>query len=253
MTTRLNPPPGWPAVPDGWTQPPGWQPDPTWPAPPAGWQLWVDETPTSPHRAMDSAWAIAGGTAVFLGSLLPFISFSDPEIGVNPGARAASALFGLIVLGLGIALRTVQRRFLMGASLATLCLSALGALGYAITILAGLAGVTEQDPLGFSVKITGLCVAQLQTDLRIVQDPNPSWAGNISYRVMKRPRKGRRMSDHSPQGEGADRPGKKGRNYLKARKGRPRAPGPRLLVPPPRPATRLGDLPMIKSRSTAAV
>jgi hypothetical protein len=27
---------------------------------------------------MDSAWAIAGGTAVFLGSLLPFISFSNP-------------------------------------------------------------------------------------------------------------------------------------------------------------------------------
>jgi hypothetical protein len=64
---------------------------------------------------------------------------------VNPGARAASVLFGLIVLGLGIALRAVQRRFLMGTSLATLCLSVLGALGYAITIAAGLAGVTEQD------------------------------------------------------------------------------------------------------------
>ena len=143
-------------------------------------QLQVDETPTSTHRAMDSAWAIAGGTAVFLGSLLPFISFSDPEIGVNPGARAASALFGLIVLGLGIALRAVQRRFLMGTSLATLCLSALGALGYAITIAAGLAGVTEQDPLGDSVKITfspgiGIllavagCVAAAVAGIRSVQ------------------------------------------------------------------------------------
>src|SRR5690242_13521407 len=82
-------------------------------------QLRMDETTTSTHRAVDAAWAIAGGTAVFLGSLLPFISFSDPEMGVNPGARAASALFGLIVLGLGIALRTVQRRFLMGTSVAT--------------------------------------------------------------------------------------------------------------------------------------
>ena len=42
----------------------------------------------------------------------------------------------------------------MGKSLATLCLSALGALGYAITIVAGLIGATEQDPLGFSVKVT---------------------------------------------------------------------------------------------------
>jgi hypothetical protein len=78
MTRRFNPPPGWPAAPDGWTPPPEWQPDPAWPAPPAGWQFWVDETPASPHRVMDSAWAIAGGTAVFLGSLLPFVSFNDP-------------------------------------------------------------------------------------------------------------------------------------------------------------------------------
>jgi hypothetical protein len=153
-TTRFNPPPGWPAAPDGWTPPPGWQPDPAWPAPPAGWQLWVEDTPASPHRATDSAWGIAGGTAVFFGSLLPFVSFSDPEIGMNPGARAATALYGLILLGLGIALRAVTRRYLMGASIATLCLSALGALGYTITIVAGMVGVTEQDSLGYSVKIS---------------------------------------------------------------------------------------------------
>ena len=116
-----------------------------------------------PHRATDSAWAIAGGTAVFLGSLLPFVYFSDPEIGVNPGARSTSALFGLIVLGLGIALRAVPRRYLMGTSLATLCLSALGALGYAITIVAGLAGTTEQDVtfypgIGIILALAG-CVA----------------------------------------------------------------------------------------------
>ena len=29
----------------------------------------------------------AGGTAAFLGSLLLLVSFSDPEIVVNPGAR----------------------------------------------------------------------------------------------------------------------------------------------------------------------
>ena len=115
-----------------------------------GWHLRADQNPGSPHQAMDSAWAIAGGTAVFLGSLLPFVSFSDPEIGVNPGARAATALFGLIVLGLGVALRAVQHRFLMGTSLAILCLSALGVLGYAITIVAGMAGITEQDPFGYS-------------------------------------------------------------------------------------------------------
>ncbi|MFX4294907.1 DUF4041 domain-containing protein [Streptomyces bohaiensis] len=38
---RLNPPPGWPAPPDGWVPPPFWEPDPSWPVPPPGWQLWV--------------------------------------------------------------------------------------------------------------------------------------------------------------------------------------------------------------------
>ena len=38
---RLNPPPGWPAPPSGWSPELGWQPDPSWPAPPPGWQLWV--------------------------------------------------------------------------------------------------------------------------------------------------------------------------------------------------------------------
>lgn len=60
------------------TPPPEWQPDSGWPAPPAGGQLRAGQTPISPHRVMDSAWAIAGGTAVFLGSLLPFVSFNDP-------------------------------------------------------------------------------------------------------------------------------------------------------------------------------
>lgn len=43
MTSRFNPPPGWPPAPAGWTPPPGWSPDPSWPSPPPGWQLWVDD------------------------------------------------------------------------------------------------------------------------------------------------------------------------------------------------------------------
>jgi hypothetical protein len=47
---RLNPPPGWPPVPDGFVPPPGWQPDPSWPAPPPGWQLWLPEAGGDPSR-----------------------------------------------------------------------------------------------------------------------------------------------------------------------------------------------------------
>lgn len=38
---RFNPPPGWPAPPEGWRPPAGWTPDPSWPDPPPGWQLWI--------------------------------------------------------------------------------------------------------------------------------------------------------------------------------------------------------------------
>lgn len=48
MSARFNPPPGWPAAPNGWTPPPGWTPDPSWPPPPPGWSLWVDDSPTPP-------------------------------------------------------------------------------------------------------------------------------------------------------------------------------------------------------------
>lgn len=39
----FNPPPGWPAPPDGWQAPAGWQPDPSWPDPPQDWPLWLPQ------------------------------------------------------------------------------------------------------------------------------------------------------------------------------------------------------------------
>src|SRR6202050_1260880 len=52
---RLNPPPGWPPVPDGFVPAPGWQPDPSWPAPPPGWQLWLpDDGSSTPSFASAS-------------------------------------------------------------------------------------------------------------------------------------------------------------------------------------------------------
>lgn len=41
MVWRFNPPPGWPAPPEGWVPPPDWRPPPDWPPAPPGWQFWV--------------------------------------------------------------------------------------------------------------------------------------------------------------------------------------------------------------------
>jgi hypothetical protein len=46
MSWKFNPPPGWPAQPEGWQPPPGWAPDPSWPPAPPGWQFWVPATAT---------------------------------------------------------------------------------------------------------------------------------------------------------------------------------------------------------------
>ncbi|GAB3239002.1 hypothetical protein [Kineosporia babensis] len=61
MALRFNPPPGWPAPPEGWDPPEGWQPDPAWPAAPQGWLFWVPEEVVSrseePATADPVIWA----------------------------------------------------------------------------------------------------------------------------------------------------------------------------------------------------
>lgn len=50
----LNPPPGWPKPPKGWTPPHNWKPDPAWPAPPPGWQLWIPDDASMGDSAFGS-------------------------------------------------------------------------------------------------------------------------------------------------------------------------------------------------------
>ena len=52
---KFNPPPNWPASPEGFTPAPDWVPDPSLPAPPPGWQLWVEDDVVLPGEATDAA------------------------------------------------------------------------------------------------------------------------------------------------------------------------------------------------------
>ena len=148
-TTRFNPPPGWPPAPARWVAPPGWQPDPSWPKPPPGWQLWVEDRPGISPQAQDSLLAMAGGTAIILGSLMPWISFNNAGAEVKPGAQTASAVLGLIVVALGFALRAAPRPGRLAAGIAALGLSSVTGLLYVGFILAGINGVPQQDPFGY--------------------------------------------------------------------------------------------------------
>jgi hypothetical protein len=51
---KFNPPPNWPAPPEGFAPGPDWMPDPSLPAPPPGWQLWVDDDVALPGETTDA-------------------------------------------------------------------------------------------------------------------------------------------------------------------------------------------------------
>jgi hypothetical protein len=93
--------------------------------------------------------ATAGGTAVVLGSLMPWVSFNSVGVEVKPGAKAASVVLGLVVVTLGLAMCAAPRPGRLVAGITTLGLSSLAGLLYASFILDGINGVPEQDPFGY--------------------------------------------------------------------------------------------------------
>jgi hypothetical protein len=97
---------------------------------------------------------MAGGTAVVLGSLMPWVSFNSVGTEVKPGAKAASVVLGLVVVALGFALRAAPPPGRLVAGIATLCLSSLAGLLYVGFILVGIHAVPEQDPFGDITTVT---------------------------------------------------------------------------------------------------
>jgi len=150
MPTRLNPPPGWPPVPPGWVPPPGWQPDPSWPDPPPGWNLWIEDTAARDRQIRTARWVIAGGAAVFLGSLLPFLSSSQPDLyPVNSNPKDTAVFFGIVLAGLGIiiVLAKSDRARLISGILAFI-VAGLTMLTLAGFIVAGIVGTDEEGIIG---------------------------------------------------------------------------------------------------------
>lgn len=47
---RFNPPPGWPACPDGWRPPAGWTAPASWAPAPADWRFWVPAADTATQQ-----------------------------------------------------------------------------------------------------------------------------------------------------------------------------------------------------------
>ena len=158
-SVRLNPPPGWPPVPPGWTPPPGWQPDPSWPDPPPGWNLWIEDTAATRTAATDAQtraarWTIAGGGAAFLGSLLPFLSSPEPDLyTVNPAPKESAAFFGVMLAVLGVLMLARSNRVRLISGIAAFVMAGLAVLTLGGCILAGIVGADETDSLMGTVHV----------------------------------------------------------------------------------------------------
>lgn len=133
MAYRLNPPPGWPPLPDGFVPPPGWQPDPAWPPAPPGWQLWVQD---------DTG---VGSTLPVAPRLTPGVHYytaDRPARGTNGyaivsfvlgllGGALLSVIFGIVAL---TKLRDRPQRG-RGLAIAGLCLSGVWLVGVAAVLV----------------------------------------------------------------------------------------------------------------------
>lgn len=79
----FNPPPGWPAPPQGWKPPAGWAPDPSWPPAPDGWALWVPDP-----AAMDSGDELVPGSRDEVESSTTSSAGRVAEVRSDPDLRA---------------------------------------------------------------------------------------------------------------------------------------------------------------------
>ncbi len=74
MTTRFMVPPTWPAAPQGWVPPEGWQAPAEWGPAPAGWQFWYEDGAGVPalrdggFAASSGNWGQDGGFAASSGN-----------------------------------------------------------------------------------------------------------------------------------------------------------------------------------------
>jgi hypothetical protein len=154
MPSRLNPPPGWPPAPPGWVPPPGWQPDPSWPDPPPGWNLWIEDAAARSKPTLAARWAIAGGAATLLGSLLPFLSSAQPGLyDVNSAPKETAAFFGVVLIALGLAMLVKSSRARIISGILTIICAGLTALTLAIFIIGGAIGVNETDSIEGTVHV----------------------------------------------------------------------------------------------------
>lgn len=96
---KFNPPPNWPAPPEGFRPEPGWAPDPSLPAPPPGWELWVEDDVALPGETTDATRHYKQATTTFLVGVAFFLAGSISTI-VTANSKSGFYWWGGMVIGL---------------------------------------------------------------------------------------------------------------------------------------------------------
>ena len=187
---RFNPPPGWPAPPEGFSPSPGWQPDPSWPAPPPGWQLWVDDEATvaGPGPSLWPPPAQAAAAAEPDGTLFQPVPQPGRPPGYAPYATPGYSPYG----PLGMPPGAPPRAGTSGLAIASFILGLIGFFG--LTAILGLVfGILALSRLrrrpqgGRGLAIAGLVLSGVWILIvagviaaAIAASPNRSAAGQIT-------------------------------------------------------------------------
>ena len=113
-----------------------------------------EDTDSKELQVRGARWVIAGGAAAFLGSLLPFLSSSQPDLyQVNSTPRETAEFFGIVLAVLGVFMFARSRRTRLISGIVTLIAAGLTASELILLTGVGIAGFEQTDPFGDTVRV----------------------------------------------------------------------------------------------------
>lgn len=84
-------------------------------------------------RVADSACTAAGGLLIVAGAIVSLACAGTGQHHIGPAAASAAMVFGLVMVGLGVALRAVPRRYTQLTAATALGLTVLGLVAFTVT------------------------------------------------------------------------------------------------------------------------
>jgi hypothetical protein len=117
--------------------------------------LWTEENLVRKWHVNAARTVLAGGALVFCGSLLPFLSSSQPDLyQVNAAPQDTATFFGIVLAAIGVVIMLVKsQRAKMISAIVTLIVAGLTELTMLGITVTGLAGFDQSDGFGGTLHV----------------------------------------------------------------------------------------------------